>query len=384
LKNNFMLVEVKIFSPGESITEVELAKWLVSDGELVNADQDIAEVDSDKATMTVTSTAAGKINILHSEGERLGIGVVIATIDSSVEVPAVTKGKKQTPIIQDDKKQTSSTIKINSSPLAKKIIEHENIDINELTKYSSKKIMRKDVDEFLRNHKQDERRPIRVVPMSSLRRRLADRLVAVKNQTAMLTTFNEVDMTNVMSYRKALKTKQANTIIPGLVSFFVKAATNAMNEFPQINAMIDGDNIIYHDYVDMAIAVSTPKGLMTPVVRNCELLSMEEIETAVAGLATKARSNKITIEELSGGTFTISNGGIFGSMMSTPILNPPQSAILGIHNIIERPIAINGKVEIRPMMYLALSYDHRIIDGKESVGFIIKIKEFIENFSKEL
>jgi len=384
LKNNFMLVEVKIFSPGESITEVELAKWLVSDGELVNADQDIAEVDSDKATMTVTSTAAGKINILHSEGERLGIGVVIATIDSSVEVPAVTKEKKQTPIIQDDKKQTSSTIKINSSPLAKKIIEHENIDINELTKYSSKKIMRKDVDEFLRNHKQDERRPIRVVPMSSLRRRLADRLVAVKNQTAMLTTFNEVDMTNVMSYRKALKTKQANTIIPGLVSFFVKAATNAMNEFPQINAMIDGDNIIYHDYVDMAIAVSTPKGLMTPVVRNCELLSMEEIETAVAGLATKARSNKITIEELSGGTFTISNGGIFGSMMSTPILNPPQSAILGIHNIIERPIAINGKVEIRPMMYLALSYDHRIIDGKESVGFIIKIKEFIENFSKEL
>lgn len=379
-----MLVEVKIFSPGESITEVELAKWLVSDGELVNADQDIAEVDSDKATMTVTSTAAGKINILHSEGERLGIGVVIATIDSSVEVPAVTKEKKQTPIIQDDKKQTSSTIKINSSPLAKKIIEHENIDINELTKYSSKKIMRKDVDEFLRNHKQDERRPIRVVPMSSLRRRLADRLVAVKNQTAMLTTFNEVDMTNVMSYRKALKTKQANTIIPGLVSFFVKAATNAMNEFPQINAMIDGDNIIYHDYVDMAIAVSTPKGLMTPVVRNCELLSMEEIETAVAGLATKARSNKITIEELSGGTFTISNGGIFGSMMSTPILNPPQSAILGIHNIIERPIAINGKVEIRPMMYLALSYDHRIIDGKESVGFIIKIKEFIENFSKEL
>jgi 2-oxoglutarate dehydrogenase E2 component (dihydrolipoamide succinyltransferase) len=371
-----MIIEIKIPSPGESITEVELVRWLVKDGDLVSINQEIAEVDSDKATLSISADATGKIKFLTSEGERLKVGKVIANIDTSFEVAENTgvleiKQKAKTPV------QHSAI-----TPLAKNILTQNHVKSSDIT--ADKKIHKKEALELLQStssQKMSNDRPFEIIRMSSLRRKIAERLVAVKNQTAMLTTFNEVDMTEIIRIRYEAQEifQKKHGIKLGMMAFFAKACEKAMQEFPAINAAIENENIYLYKYIDLCIAVSTPKGLMTPVVRDVQKKSFAEVEKDIASLAVKARDNKITMEELSGGTFTITNGGVFGSLMSTPILNPPQSAILGMHKIQERPVAINGKIEIRPMMYLALSYDHRIIDGKESVGFIVKVKEILEN-----
>ena len=434
-----MAIDIKVPEAGESITEVELAKWLVADGDYVEKDQEIAEIDSDKATLTINAEAAGRISIVMEEGTSTEPGKVIATIDTDAEAPADKAKDKESfdkesseedaagkevagkskekagesqpagsqPVDQEkersetrsDKGTESSNSRITFSPQAKRLLDEEGISADPETLHpGSKRITKKDVlmaiaGKIRGDSPEGQTASDAAAPswgggrgedrqkMSTLRKKVAERLVAVKNETAMLTTFNEVDMTAIMQLRK--KHQQAfvekNGFKLGFMSFFVKALTGSIPYFPLVNAKIDGDHIIVPEYADVGIAVSTPKGLMVPVIRNAEQMTLAGLEGHINEMAERARNNKISIEELSGGTISITNGGVFGSMLSTPILNPPQSAILGMHKIMERPVAIDGKVEIRPMMYLALSYDHRIIDGKESVSFLVKIKEMLEN-----
>jgi len=403
-----MALEMKVPSPGESITEVEIAQWLVQNGDYVEKNQVIAEVDSDKATLELTAEESGVIELKAEEGDTVAVGNVVCIIDTDAKAPekvaepikeevakAVEKEvKSETPAPTPVKETTPSKEEVKvPSPAARKIMAENGIP-SEKVAGSGKdgRITKGDVLSLLSagfssesagevGSRNQERKK-----MSSLRRKVAERLVSVKNETAMLTTFNEVNMKPIMDLRKKYKEKFAekHQIGLGFMSFFTKACTEALAQFPAVNGMIDGEEMIFHDYVDMGIAVSGPKGLMVPVVRNSEVMSFAEIEKSIKEVALKARDGKLTIEEMTGGTFTITNGGVFGSMMSTPILNPPQSAILGMHNIVERAVVINGKIEVRPMMYLALSYDHRIIDGRESVGFLVKVKEMVEDPIKML
>lgn len=422
------MIDIRVPEAGESITQVELAKWLASDGDYIEKDQEIAEIDSDKATLTINADGAGVLKIIIDEGSTVEPGKVIGQIDTSAEKPqssspAVEKDAerhkeeksaekiskeepqetqskpKATPSEKREESKTQEKSDFTFSPQASKMLDDLNINIDDITRNpDNKRITKKDllvaIGE-LAGKKGEEQptasaqqsatwegtREVEKIKMTTLRRKIAERLVAVKNDTAMLTTFNEVDMSAVMNLRNKFKDKfqEKYGIKPGFMSFFVKAVTASIPSFPKVNGQIDEGHIVIPDYADVGIAVSTPKGLMVPVIRDAQNKSLFELEQEIGNLAKKARDNKITIEELTGGTISITNGGVFGSMLSTPILNPPQSAILGMHNIVERPVAINGKVEVRPVMYLALSYDHRVIDGKESVGFLVKVKEYLEN-----
>lgn len=400
-----MKIEIKVPSPGESITEVQLASWLIESGDYVEKDQEIAEIDSDKATLSISAEESGTIECLVEAGDVINVGTIIASINTNgkgtakpkkvVEKVAVETEEVKEVVVKEEVKATPSLAHI--SPLAQKLMDQENISEAELLDFfKGLRVGKKDVEFFLSEKVKyspiktsmikEASRDTETKKMSRLRAKLAERLVAVKNETAMLTTFNEVNMTSIMNIRKKYKEqfKEQHGVGLGFMSFFTKAVTEAIADFPMVNSMIDGEEIIAHKYVDIGIAVSAPKGLMVPVVRNAEVQSLAQIEHSILDLATKARNNKLTLDEMQGGTFTITNGGVFGSMLSTPIINPPQSAILGMHNIVERPIAVNGKVEIHPMMYLALSYDHRIVDGKDSVGFLVKVKELLESPEKML
>jgi 2-oxoglutarate dehydrogenase E2 component (dihydrolipoamide succinyltransferase) len=397
-----MAYEVKVPSPGESISEVEIATWMVAEGDYVEKDDVIAEVDSDKATLELTAPEAGTISFKAEEGDTVAVGDVVAVIDTDAKAPekpkeeAAPKGeKKEAPKSEAAPKKeepASNHATGHPSPAARKALSDNGISPDKVSGSGRDgRITKQDVVSAMAAGISADAaqgwggtRDTRNEKMSSLRRKIAERLVTVKNETAMLTTFNEVDMKPIMDLRARYKEqfKEKLGVNLGFMSFFTKAVTEALNHYPSVNAMIDGQEVIFHDYADIGIAVSSPKGLMVPVVRNAEQMSLAEIEAEIKRLAIKARDGKISIDEMTGGTFTITNGGVFGSMMSTPIINPPQSAILGMHNIVDRPVAIDGKVEIRPMMYLALSYDHRIIDGKESVSFLVKVKEMIENPSK--
>ena len=389
-----MIVEMPVPSPGESISEVEIAQWLVKDGDYVEKDQTIAEVDSDKATLDLPAQESGTITLKAEEGDTVLVGNIVCLIDTSGKKTSKKTKEENTKIeiVKDSKKDTLVNIEKDitfasgsPSPAARKILDEKGIKSEDvigsgkngrISKEDALKALPKvDVDSISKNRKVESSK------MSLLRRKVSQRLVAVKNQTAMLTTFNEVNMTPIFEIRKKYKEtfKSKHDVSLGFMSFFTKAVVFALKDFPDVHSMIDGDQQIKFDFYDISIAVSGPKGLMVPVVRDAQKLTFSGIEKEIKRLAIRARDGLITVEDMSGGTFTISNGGVFGSMLSTPILNPPQSAILGMHNIIERPIAVEGKVEIHPMMYLALSYDHRIIDGKESVGFLLKIKELLEN-----
>ena len=386
-----MILEMKVPSPGESISEVEIAQWLVEDGDYVKKDQTIAEVDSDKATLDLPAEESGVITLKAEEGDTVLVGQVVCLIDTKAAKPKKQIKKVNEVIIEEksgkpEPKNLDSKNDVNSpSPAAAKILNEKGIDPStvkgsgrggRISKQDALKALPKvDIEAISRNRKVESKK------MSLLRRKVSERLVSVKNQTAMLTTFNEVNMSSIFELRKKYKEefKAKHEVGLGFMSFFTKAVVHALKEFPDVHSMIDEDHQIKFDFYDISIAVSGPKGLMVPVVRDCQDLTFLGIESEIKRLALKARDGEITVEDMSGGTFTISNGGVFGSMLSTPILNPPQSAILGMHNIIERPIAVNGKVEIHPMMYLALSYDHRIIDGKESVGFLLTVKEALEN-----
>jgi len=386
-----MILEMKVPSPGESITEVEIAQWLVSDGDYVEKDQAIAEVDSDKATLELPAEVSGNITLKAEEGDAVAVGQVVCLIDtegSPIEVQSTSSDiKDHTPVIETSvtPEATSNYASGTPSPAAKKIIAEKEVDLDSVIGTGRNgRITKEDAVKAVpsmgtapKGSKRGEERK----KLSMLRRKVAERLVAVKNETAMLTTFNEVDMAPIFALRKKYKESFAEKyeISLGFMSFFTKAVVRALQMYPDVNSMIDGDYKVSYDYFDISVAVSGPKGLMVPVVRGAQNLSFREIEQEIKRLAIRAREGQITVDDMTGGTFTISNGGVFGSMLSTPIINPPQSAILGMHNIIERPIAIDGKVEIRPMMYLALSYDHRIIDGKESVGFLVAIKEALES-----
>ncbi|MGB4846253.1 MAG: 2-oxoglutarate dehydrogenase complex dihydrolipoyllysine-residue succinyltransferase [Ferruginibacter sp.] len=386
-----MSIEIKVPTVGESISEVTLVKWHKKDGEYANRDEVIAELESEKATFELNAEQAGVIKTIAKEGDTLNIGDVVCSIDTNAEKPAeAEKAPEVVKVAVAAEPQPSnpkSQADLKATPVAAAIIADKKVDVKGLTPSGSNgKIVKQDVMDALNN---PGRRPGTVLfernereqKMSNLRKTISRRLVEAKNTTAMLTTFNEVDMSAIMEIRKKYKDKfkELHGVNLGFMSFFTKACTYALMEWPSVNAYIDGENIVYHDFCDISIAVSAPKGLVVPVIRNAESLSMAGIEAAVVELATKAKDNKLTIEEMTGGTFTITNGGIFGSMMSTPIINIPQSAILGMHNILQRPMAIDGQVVIRPMMYLALSYDHRIIDGRESVGFLVRLKELLEN-----
>ena len=379
-----MLLEMLVPSPGESISEVEIAEWLVEDGDYVEKDQAIAEIDSDKATLELPAEKSGKIKIVVAEGETVAVGDVVCLIDTD-EVQSEKSSKeniKKESTLKDVSLNQNNQKKVKSTPLADAIIKKNNLDLKDLNGSGEDgKITKNDVLEMINNSSKVTGREYTSKKMSSLRRKIATRLVAVKNETAMLTTFNEVDMSSIMNLRSEFKQKfiDKHNINLGFMSFFTKAVTTALLDFPDVNAMIDGENIIHFNYMDIGIAVSAPKGLMVPVVRNAQDLTFKDVESEIKRLAIKARDGKITVDEMLGGTFTITNGGVFGSMLSTPIINPPQSAILGMHNIVERPVVINGKVVVRPIMYLALSYDHRIIDGKSSVGFLCKVKECLED-----
>ena len=379
-----MLLEMVVPSPGESISEVEIAEWLVEDGDFVEKDQAIAEIDSDKATLELPAEQSGKIKIVVKEGETVAVGDVVCLIDTNEVVTNKSENKKnekETQVVSSQTHQKQDK-KVKLTPLADAIIKKNNLNSDKLSGTGEDgKITKNDVLEMMNSSSNVEGRDYTSKKMSSLRRKIATRLVAVKNETAMLTTFNEVDMSSIMALRSEYKQRfiDKHDINLGFMSFFTKAVTEALIEFPDVNAMIEGENIIHFNYTDIGIAVSAPKGLMVPVVRNAQNLSFRDIESEIKRLAIKARDGKITIDEMLGGTFTITNGGVFGSMLSTPIINPPQSAILGMHNIVERPVAIKGKVHIRPIMYVALSYDHRIIDGKSSVGFLCKVKECLED-----
>ncbi len=407
-----MAIEIKVPSPGESITQVQLAKWLVADGDQVDKDQEIVEIDSDKASFPVTSPEAGIINIKAQEGDTVAVGAVIAVIEEAVGQAPNTKKNQIEPIVTPVKPPapapsipdqpvtspqpgliTSQPAQLHASPLARKIMDEKKVNSLDLTTaFPGKRITRKDIELFISRKKEgatvaftgtrDEDRK----KMTTLRLKLAERLVSVKNQTAMLTTFNEINMQSALKIKEKYNDsfKEKYGVGFGLMSIFTKAVTIALKEFPQVNSMIDGDELVTPRYVDIGIAVSAPKGLVVPVLRNAESMSMAEIELRIKELAGKARDNKISIDDMKGGTFTITNGGVFGSLMSTPILNPPQSAILGMHKIQDRPIAVNGQVVIAPMMYVALSYDHRVIDGRESVSFLVRVKELIEDPAKML
>ena len=383
-----MVLEMQIPSPGESISEVEIAEWLVADGEYVEKDQIIAEIDSDKATLELPAEQSGVITLKADEGDVVQVGQVVCHIDTSAKgSPKETSASKPVEIAEDKKELSQPVVDTKSdvlSPAARKIAEEKNIDINQITGTGKAgRITKQDVllgkpamGNFNNSNRSESRNKL-----SMLRRKVAERLVTVKNETAMLTTFNEVDMSSIFELRKKYKEKfkEKHGVNLGFMSFFTLASVRALKEFPAVNSMIDGSEMISYSYCDISIAVSGPKGLMVPVIRSAEELKFKGVELEVKRLAERARDGQITVDEMTGGTFTISNGGVFGSMLSTPIINPPQSAILGMHNIVERPIAVNGKVEIRPIMYLALSYDHRIIDGRESVGFLVHIKEALEN-----
>jgi 2-oxoglutarate dehydrogenase E2 component (dihydrolipoamide succinyltransferase) len=408
-----MIIKVKVPSPGESISEVQLAGWLVEDGAYVEKDQEIAEIDSDKATLSISAEQSGTISFLVKQGESIEVGAVVAKIDTDAKAPAgkpVEKPvaiKTDIPVVRSEKKveeihaattKPVAEIKPHLSPLAKKLLETNHVTEQDFVEFiKNYRFSKKDVSFYLeskenskvvlssplpasRSLSRDEERR----KMSTLRLKLAERLVAVKNETAMLTTFNEVNMTPIMKIRDQYKDafKEKHGVSLGFMSFFTKAATEALLLFPQVNARIEGDEIVFHNYVDIGIAVSTPKGLLVPVLRNTEQMSLADIELKIKEMAALARDNRISLDDMKGGTFTITNGGVFGSMLSTPILNPPQSAILGMHNIVDRPIAVNGQVEIHPIMYVALSYDHRIIDGRESVSFLVKVKEMLEEPAK--
>ena len=384
-----MILEMKVPSPGESITEVEIAQWLVKDGDYVEKDQAVAEVDSDKATLELPAEVSGTIILKAEEGDAVNVGEVVCTIDTEGKpVKGIIEPKteiKNLDPIQKEGSQTKNYATGTPSPAAKKIISEKNIDISSVVGSGRDgRITKSDVEKAkpsMGTIPIDGERKSESKKMSLLRRKVAERLVSAKNQTAMLTTFNEADLSNIFHIRKEHKEAfiSKHDVNLGFMSFFTKAVVRALKMYPDVNSMIDGDHQITYDYCDISVAVSGPKGLMVPVVRNAENLTFSQIESEIKRLAVAARDGKITVDDMTGGTFTISNGGVFGSMLSTPIINPPQSAILGMHNILERPIAIMGRVEIRPMMYLALSYDHRIIDGKESVGFLVAVKEALED-----
>ncbi|MBC32271.1 MAG: dihydrolipoyllysine-residue succinyltransferase [Muricauda sp.] len=394
-----MVLEMKVPSPGESITEVEIAQWLVEDGDYVEKDQAIAEVDSDKATLELPAEESGIITLKAEEGDAVAVGEVVCLIDTSAEKPAGAKEKaekkapsetteeKKESKAAEEKKETANKETYASgtpSPAAKKILDEKGIPA-------------KDVKGTGRDGRITKEDAVKAVPsmgtptggnrgktrtkLSMLRRKVAERLVAAKNETAMLTTFNEVDMSAIFELRKKYKEefKEKHGVSLGFMSFFTKAVIRALQMYPAVNSMIDGKEMVTYDFCDISIAVSGPKGLMVPVIRNAENLTFRGIEAEVKRLAIRARDGQITVDEMTGGTFTISNGGVFGSMLSTPIINPPQSGILGMHNIVERPIVRDGAIAIAPIMYVALSYDHRIIDGRESVGFLVAVKEALES-----
>ena len=428
------MIEVKIPSPGESISEVEIASWLVENGDYVEKDQEIAEIESDKATLPLVAEASGTIEILAQEGDTIAVGELACKIDDSARAPDKKEEKqaeaekepqqkaaqeqpkteetaqttrapekekaeesqatpKKTPkkVEEDASGQKSGYEKVKTTPVADKMMQENNLSVDDIIK-GLRRITRQDVNQAMEGIKKSQdreegaqnrptgSRETQREKMSRLRRKLSERLVSVKNETAMLTTFNEVDMTEVIrlrkQYQKAFQEKHGVRL--GFMSFFIKASAKALQDFPNVNSMIDGEEIVYPQYADIAIAVQTPKGLMVPVIRNAESLSLAELEKKVKEFGEKGQNNRISIDEMEGGTFSITNGGVFGSMLSTPIINPPQSAILGMHNIQERPVAVDGNVVIRPMMYIALSYDHRTIDGKDSVSFLVRIKELLE------
>ena len=402
------ILEMKVPSPGESISEVEIATWLVADGDYVEKDQAIAEVDSDKATLELPAEEAGIITLKAEEGDTIAVGDVCCLIDTDAERPA--GAAKPEPEQAPKREQApapkpvpapaptaamaapapaTSAAAGHPSPAARKMMADNGIPAGAVQGSGRDgRVLKQDVLAAMAAGFDGSAaaqwggsREVKREKMSMLRRKVAERLVSVKNETAMLTTFNEVDMKPVMDLRKKYKDafKEHHGVGLGFMGFFTKAVTTAIAKFPSVNGMIDGKEMIIPEYADIGIAVSSPKGLMVPVVRNAETMSLAQIESEIKRLAIRARDGQLTVEEMQGGTFTITNGGVFGSMLSTPIINPPQSAILGMHNIVERPVAVNGKVEVRPVMYVALSYDHRIIDGKESVGFLYTIKEMIEN-----
>jgi 2-oxoglutarate dehydrogenase E2 component (dihydrolipoamide succinyltransferase) len=407
-----MSIEIKVPPVGESINEVTLTKWIKKDGEWVDRDEVIAELESEKATFEINAEKAGILHTIAQEDETLQIGDVVCTIDDTAEKPAgkapaieeapkeekkaetsKPEAKQEVPevkepkVIKPEENQPRKKEDIKATPVAAAILADKKIDVSKVTPTGSHgKIMKHDVLDALSNPgraigKELFSREEKSQKMSNLRRTISRRLVEAKNSTAMLTTFNEVDMSAIMELRAKYKEtfKKTHEVNLGFMSFFTKAVCFALQEWPTVNAQIDGENIIYHEYCDISIAVSSPKGLVVPVIRNAESLSMAEIEKEVGQLAAKARDSKLTIEEMTGGTFTITNGGIFGSLMSTPIINIPQSAILGMHNIVERPVAVKGQVVIKPMMYIALSYDHRLIDGRESVSFLVRVKQMLES-----
>jgi 2-oxoglutarate dehydrogenase E2 component (dihydrolipoamide succinyltransferase) len=388
------MIEIKVPAIGESISEVTLLKWTKKDGDYVERDEVIAEFESEKATFEVNAEQAGVLTTLGKEGDTLLIGDVLAKIDETAERPAAAAvpAAPATPAPAAPKSEAPVAAipnDVKATPVASAIIADKKVDPTAITATGTGgKILKQDVLEALSHPGKKafagtelNTRNVRQEKMSALRKTISRRLVESKNTTAMLTTFNEVDMTRVMEVRKQYKDKfkESHGVNLGFMSFFAKACSTALGEWPSVNAYIDGDQIIYHDYADISIAVSTPRGLTVPVMRNVESMSMADVEKTVVMLAGKARDSKLTADDLQGGTFTITNGGVFGSLMSTPIINIPQSAILGMHKIQDRPMAINGQVVIRPMMYLALSYDHRIIDGRESVGFLVRVKELLEN-----
>lgn len=387
-----MILEMKVPSPGESITEVEIAEWLVQDGDYVEKDQVIAEVDSDKATLELPAEVSGTITLKAEEGDAVAVGSVVCLIDTTASKPDGSPdsvaSETPAPVVESpsptiDSKPTYASG--TASPAAKKILAEKEIDTSAITGTGRDGRITKDDAEkavpSMGKKIDTEGRGVKRTKLSMLRRKVAERLVAAKNETAMLTTFNEVDMSPIFEMRKQYKEifKEKHGVGLGFMSFFTLAVVRALKLFPAVNSMIEGKEMISYDFCDISIAVSGPKGLMVPVIRNADNLTFKGVESEVKRLAIRAREGQITIDEMTGGTFTISNGGVFGSMLSTPIINPPQSGILGMHNIIERPVAVEGKVEIRPMMYVALSYDHRIIDGKESVGFLVAVKEALEN-----
>ncbi len=408
-----MSVEVKIPSPGESITEVQIATWMKEDGDFVEKDEALCEVETDKATLPIYAEASGVLKILIPEGEEAKVGDVACSIDTSAAPAAKAEGAAESAPAAEAAPAAAAASDATShaagvpSPAAAKIMAEKGIAAGEVSGTGKGgRVTKGDVLEHTPKPaaapapaKAAKEAPAKAAPapapavpsggasrevrqekMSRIRKKIAERLVSVKNETAMLTTFNEVDMGAVMELRSQYKDKflKKHNVKLGFMSFFTKACAQALMEFPAVNGMIEEDQIVYHDYVDMGIAVSAPRGLVVPVIRNAEALTLAQIESEIVRLATKARDNKLTIDEMSGGTFSITNGGIFGSMLSTPIINPPQSAILGMHNIVERPIAVKGQVVVRPVMYLALSYDHRIIDGRESVSFLYRVKEYLE------
>jgi len=407
-----MALEIKIPSPGESITEVELASWFMEDGALVSKNQEVGEIESEKATLPLIAEQSGQLKILVEEGNTVNVGDVVATIDTSVEVPdaladvpaptetpaaakAAAAAETSVPVESRAKTEspgkTEADTKVKATPVAKQMMEKEGLSVDDIvqglrkiTAGDVRKVMQHATLAPLATSQQEVSREEDRTKVSQLRNKISERLVAVKNETAMLTTFNEADMSGIMAIRKQHQEKfvEQHGIKLGFMSFFTKAVSEALKQFPAVNSYLEGGEVVSPRYCDIGIAVQTEKGLLVPVLRNAEMLGLAEIERKIADLAARARKARLSIDEMSGGTFTISNGGIYGSMLSTPILNPPQSGILGMHNIIERPVAIEGLVEIRPMMYIALSYDHRVIDGKDSVGFLKTVKEFIEEPSR--